>query len=86
MSSKFKDAQIQRLREVGADIEYPSSFANEVERDISLEEAVPLIPTLKRKGFRETASSAKRHQIQAVILGDCLSHLSEGRLSSGAGR
>jgi pyrrolysyl-tRNA synthetase-like protein len=80
MSSNYTDAQIQRLREVGADIEGPSSFEDEIERDRSFDEIVHLRTDLNRKAIRELASSKERHPIQRLEADIAESLLSDGFL------
>jgi phenylalanyl-tRNA synthetase alpha chain len=66
MSLNFTDAQIQRLREVGADIEGPSLFVDEIGRDRSFEEIVRMGVDLNRKSIRELAASKRRHPMQQL--------------------
>jgi phenylalanyl-tRNA synthetase alpha chain len=66
MSSNFTEAQIQRLREVGADVEGPSFFQDESGRDRSFEEIVQHRTDLNRRSIRESASSRTRHPIQRL--------------------
>jgi pyrrolysyl-tRNA synthetase-like protein len=66
MSLNFTDAQMQRLREVGADIEGPSLFVDEIGRDRSFEETVQAGTDLNRRSIRELASSKRRHPMQRL--------------------
>jgi pyrrolysyl-tRNA synthetase-like protein len=76
MSSKFTDAQIQRLKEVGAEVEEQSSFADEAERDVVFEDIVRRGTNMNRKTIRELASSKQRHP------SECLANEIAGRLVS----